>query len=157
MRFDRDEDEEGPPNLTPLIDMVFLLLVFFLASTTFAREEKDMSLELPQAQSGKAREASQRLVINVSREGTITVDGRAVTMEALRQKLAAAAARNKEQEVLIRGDKGVQFGLVAQALDACLAASLKRVGVATQPLSGAPGVPGAALPVLPSGGGGDGR
>ena len=54
-------------------------------------------------------------------------------MEALRQKLRAAASRNREQKVLIRGDTRVQFGLVAQALDACLEASLKSVAIRARP------------------------
>ena len=92
-----------------------------------------MSLDLPKSEAGKKNEKGVPLIINVARDGTLTVDGRPVTTEALKQKLVAAAARSKETEVLIRGDTRVQFGSVAQAFDACLAASLKRVSIAAEP------------------------
>ena len=134
MRLDAGPEEEGAMNLVSLIDVVFLLLIFFLVATTFTRDEVDMNLVLPEARSGSPSESGSLLVINVSQEGVITVDGREVaTMEALRQKLRAASSRNREQEVLIRGDTRVQFGMVAQALDACLEASLKRVAIRAQP------------------------
>src|SRR5688572_25849929 len=133
MRLEREEPEEEVLNLTPLIDMVFLLLVFFLAATTFARAEVEMDLDLPRSQAGKSDRESHLLVVNVLRDGRIRVDGREVTAEALRQRLRAAAARDKEQAVLIRGDTKVQFGVVAMAFDACLAAKLSRVSVAAEP------------------------
>ena len=136
MRLDPGPVDDGPVNLTPLIDMVFLLLVFFLASTTFAKEEVEMDLTLPEATSGEPGEDGHLLVINVKRDGTLTIDGRAVTAEGLRQRLRAAAARDRDQEVLIRGDTLVHFGVVAQAFDACLAASLRKVSIAAKPLSG---------------------
>jgi biopolymer transport protein ExbD len=134
MRLDAGSEEEAVLNLVPLLDVMFLLLIFFLVSTTFTKDEVDMNLVLPEARSGAPAESGNLLVINVAQDGAITVDGRPVaTMEALRQKLRAAASRNRDQEVLIRGDTRVQFGLVAQALDACLGASLKRVAIRARP------------------------
>ncbi len=134
MRLDPDDqDLDQGLNLTPLIDVVFLLLIFFLVATTFAREEVEMDLRLPRSESGGAGEAAPRLVIQVTHDGRVLLDRREVTVAALRQKLQAAAERNKDQEVLIRGDARVQFGLVAEALDACLLAKLSRVSVAAQP------------------------
>lgn len=134
MRLDAGSEEEAVVNLVPLLDVMFLLLIFFLVSTTFAKDEVDMNLVLPEARSGAPAESGNLLVINVAQDGAITVDGRQVaTMEALRQKLRAAASRNRDQQVLIRGDTRVQFGLVAQALDACLEASLKSVAIRARP------------------------
>ena len=134
MRLDAGTPDEGEINLTPLIDMVFLLLVFFLASTTFAKEETEMDLTLPEASTGVSDRDGHLLVINVRRDGTLTVDGRQVTMQGLRQRLKAAARRDRNQEVLIRGDSEVQYGLVHQAVDACRAASLKRLAFAARPI-----------------------
>ncbi len=135
MRLDTEEINEESIDLTPLIDVVFLLLVFFLVSTTFAKDEVEMDLELPEATSGQPAGDSHLLVINVRQDGALSVDGRQVTKEALKQKLRAAAERDKTQEVLIRGDTRVHFGRVAMAFDACLAASLKRISIAAQPMS----------------------
>lgn len=140
MRLDvGDEEEDYYLNLTPFIDVLFFLVVFFLAATSFAREEDvHMSLELPKSEAGKKAEPGRPLVIDVARDGVLRVDGRTVTVEALRQRLTAAAARSKDQEVVIRGDSQVHFGLVAQAFDACLQASLKKVSIAANPVLGAP-------------------
>lgn len=133
MRLESDDDSDGGINLMPLVDVVFLLLIFFLAATTFATEEVELDLRLPEAKSGKAGKANKQLIINVSQDGTLTVSGRAVTMEALRQKLVAAVARNKEQAVLVRGDKAAQFGVGIQVLDTCRLAKIKKVDFAALP------------------------
>lgn len=134
MRLEVDEQIDEGLNLTPLIDVVFLLLVFFLVATTFADSEVEMDLELPKATSGKPSSSGHLLVVSIARDGSLSVDGRLVSMEGLRQKLRAAASKDRTQEVLIRGDTNVQFGIVAQAFDACLAASLRRVSIAAQPV-----------------------
>ncbi len=133
MRLDLGDDDEPVINLVPMIDMLFLLLVFFLVATTFAQQEVQMRLDLPKSVAGKPAERQPPLVISVARDGTLVIEGRPVTADGLKQKLLAAAQRSKDQEILIRGDTQCQFGLVAQAFDACLAAELKRVSIAARP------------------------
>ncbi len=134
MRLDLDdEDRDEAINLTPMIDVVFLLLIFFLAATTFAREEVALDLRLPEAKSGQPGTAGKQLVVNVFADGHLSVEGRSVTMEALRQKLAAAAARDREQQVLVRGDQQAQFGVGLQVLDACRLAKITKVDFAALP------------------------
>ena len=134
MRLDREEPTDDVINLTPLIDVVFLLLVFFLVATTFADDEVEMDLELPEARNAEGQADEHLIVINIAEDGTIKVDGRPVTAAALEQKLLAAAERNKDQEVLIRGDTRVELGRVVNAFDACLAASLRHVSIAANPI-----------------------
>jgi len=134
MRLDLDDkDEDVQINLTPMLDMVFNLLLFFLAATTFAKEEVELDLRLPQAKSGTPPEVKKQFVVNVFADGRLSVDGREVTLEALRQKLQAAAARNQQQSVLVRGDKLAQFGVGIQVLDACRLAKLSKVDFAALP------------------------
>ena len=133
MRLDPGTEDEEGPSLTPLIDVVFLLLIFFLVATTFQNEEVEMDLKLPEAQTGKAQEQNQRIVINVRRDGTLIIDGRPVSQESLEQKLRAAARRDKNQEVLIRGDTSAQFGVVARVLDVCRAAPLTQIAIGAAP------------------------
>lgn len=135
MRHERDDsDEDFGINLTPMVDVVFLLLIFFLAATTFASEEVELDLRLPQAKSGQAGKGDRPLTVNVLADGTLHVDGRAVTFEALRQKLQAAGERNAEQAVLVRGDQQAQFGIGVQVLDACRLARIKKVDFAALPV-----------------------
>lgn len=133
MRLEDDGDQDGGINLMPLIDVVFLLLIFFLAATTFANEEVELDLRLPEAKSGESGKADRQLIINVSQDGSLTMGGRSVTLEALRQKLVAAVRRNKEQAVLVRGDKEAQFGVGLQVLDTCRLAKIKKVDFAALP------------------------
>ncbi|MGC3970443.1 MAG: biopolymer transporter ExbD [Pirellulales bacterium] len=132
--LDDDHDEEFTLNLTPMLDMVFNLLLFFLAATTFAREESRLDLRLPQAKSGQAGKGEKPLVVNVFADGRLAVDGRDVSMQALQQKLQAAGDRNAEQSVLVRGDTAAQFGVGVQVLDACRLAKIKKVDFAALPV-----------------------
>lgn len=135
MRLDADSDDaEFGINLTPMVDVVFLLLIFFLAATTFASEEVALDLRLPPAKSGQAGKSDRPLVVNVLADGRLHVDGREVSLEALRQKLQAAGERNAEQAVLVRGDREAQFGLGIQVLDACRLAKIKKVDFAALPV-----------------------
>lgn len=134
MRLDVDDaDGNDGMNLTPMVDVVFLLLVFFLAATTFANEEVELDLRLPEARSGAPSVVGHQLVVNVLASGRITVEGRDVTLEALRQKLVAAQQRDQKQSVLVRGDEAAQFGLGMQVLDACRLARITKVDFAALP------------------------
>ena len=134
MRLDLDDGDEEPTiNLTPMLDMVFNLLLFFLAATTFAKEEVELDMRLPQAASGQVGGEAKQLVVNVTAEGSLHVDGRAVTLEALRQKLAAAQQRDAKQSVLVRGDRAAQFGVGIQGLEACRLAKITKVDFAALP------------------------
>lgn len=134
MRLDLDDaDEELGINMTPIVDIVFLLLIFFLTVTKFAQDEVQMDLRLPEAESGVEAKNAHPLVVQVYADGRMTFDGREVTLEALRQKLVAAAARDHQQAVLVRGDKQAQFGVGLQVLDACRLARLGKVDFAALP------------------------
>lgn len=134
MRVDLDqEDRDLVIDLTPMIDVVFLLLIFFLAATTFASEEVELDLRLPEAKSGQPATAGGQIVVNVFADGRLSVEGREVTLEALRQKLAAAIARDKQQAVVVRGDRQAQFGVGLQVLDACRLAKVAKVDFAALP------------------------
>ena len=135
MRLDLDErEDDGGINLTPMIDIVFLLLIFFLAATTFAREEVSMDLRLPEAASGTESNATTPLIVQLFADGRMTFDGREVNFEALKQKLMAAGARDRKRSVLVRGDKVAQFGMGLQILDACRLAKLGKVDFAALPV-----------------------
>ncbi|MCA8947996.1 MAG: biopolymer transporter ExbD [Planctomycetes bacterium] len=138
MRLDLESGSESDDaiNMMPLVDVVFLLLIFFLAATTFANEEVELALKLPDARAGESAEPVQRLVVNVFADGRLVVDGREVTLEALRQKLAAAARRNSDQSVLVRGDRAAQFGVGIAVLDACKLAKITKVDFGALPERG---------------------
>lgn len=112
--------------LTPLIDMVFLLLIFFLVATTFHQEEREMQIALPAAKAAGPISANLReLIINVDRDGQIFVGGRSSTPDELRELVTQRVAVNPEQKVAVRGDRGTVYANVVRVLDICKAAGIQ--------------------------------
>jgi len=106
--------------IMPLIDMVFLLLIFFLVATTFHQTEREMQIALPAASSaGPISSALRELIINVDREGTIVVNGATMTPEDLRGLVRRAVDVNPDQKVTVRGDRGTAYANVVTVLDIC--------------------------------------
>ncbi len=96
--------KSGGPNLTSLIDMLFLLIIFFIVSSVFVEEEKDMEVQLPQSAQAEALAAPQPLVINIRRDRTIVLHGNVVTVEALEQELRNAYEQQAGRTVIVRAD-----------------------------------------------------
>jgi biopolymer transport protein ExbD len=112
--------------LMPLIDMVFLLLIFFLVATTFHQEEREMQIALPAAKAAGPISANLReLIINVDRDGQIYVGGRNITPDELRELVTQRVAVNPEQKVAVRGDRGTVYANVVRVLDICKAAGIQ--------------------------------
>lgn len=117
-------------NLAPMIDVVFLLLIFFMVATTFAQQEKEMSLDLPTAESGdEAQNNPEEIVINLLSDGRMRVMGEDVAEEALESMLVRAARSNPETPVTIRGDRDVVLQRVVSVMDACRRAGLTDIGI----------------------------
>jgi biopolymer transport protein ExbD len=101
--------------ITPLVDVVFLLLVFFLVTTTFIRDWRDPGVKPPEARHvGGGTAADAALVVNVSRGGGITVRGQAAEGEALVALMTASRG-----EVVIRADARARHADILRVLDAC--------------------------------------
>jgi biopolymer transport protein ExbD len=129
---DGDGSDELVLNLAPMIDVVFLLLIFFMVATTFVEKEKEMGLDLPQAESGEEAERTpDEVVINLMRDGRILVAGEEVDRSALIESLTRVARRDPETPVTIRGDKEVFHQHVVSVMDACRVAGLSNLGVMT--------------------------
>ncbi len=124
-------DEEPTLNMTPMIDCVFLLLIFFLLGTKFTELERNIGLQVPQvADSGALTAAPERKVINVYSDGNITLDRKPVTLEELAEKLAAARSQYADLGVLVRGDADGRYQRVAEVLNACKMAGIRELGIA---------------------------
>jgi biopolymer transport protein ExbD len=112
-------------DLTPIIDMVFLLLIFFLVATTFQQTEREMKIALPAASSaGPISAALRELVINVDDGGRIYVSGRQIEAQELRVMVSEAIAANPNQKVTVRGDRNTPYSAIVAVLDIC-----KRSGI----------------------------
>ncbi len=122
----RQVDQGLSLELTPLIDMVFLLLIFFLVATTFHQEEREMQIALPVATSaGPISALLQELVINVDEEGHIILGGRRMEPKALRSMIAEAVEVNPQQKVTVRGDRRTAYANIVTVLDICKGAGIQ--------------------------------
>jgi biopolymer transport protein ExbD len=109
-------------NMTPLIDCVFLLMIYFLINSHLAKQEAQYKLPLPVAESGlkEKQEEKPRLTVNVLADGTLLLAGRQVTTEELGSRLAERrSALGKDVEVRIRGDRGVAYRHVEPIMLSC--------------------------------------
>jgi biopolymer transport protein ExbD len=112
--------------LTPIIDMVFLLLIFFLVATTFHQTEREMQIALPaSASAGPISSVLREIIINVDAEGEIIVSGISMTAEDLRTLVTEAVAGNPEQKVTVRGDRATAYANIIRVLDVCKGAGIQ--------------------------------
>lgn len=125
--------EEPEVNLTALIDVVFLLLIFFMVSTTFQRES-ELKIELPEA-SGEVVEAPvEALEIIIDAQGRYFLKGEQVLNEelpTLRRAIEKALGEQKEPPVIIRADARTPHQAVVRAMDAASQLGLFRISLAT--------------------------
>jgi biopolymer transport protein ExbD len=121
-----DTDARVPIELTPMIDMVFLLLIFFLVATTFHQTEREMQIALPFASSSAPISAMlQELVINVDVDGQIIVGGRRIEPDDLHSMVTNAVNVNPEQKVTVRGDRRTAYANIVTVLDICKGAGIQ--------------------------------
>ncbi len=120
--------------MTPMIDMVFLLLIFFLVATTFHQTEREMQIALPFAASAAPISSMlQELIVNVDKDGKIIVGGRTMGSEQLQERVTQAVAANPEQKVTVRGDRSVAYAHIVTVLDICKAAGIQEPYLDTVP------------------------
>ncbi len=114
-------------SLTPLIDVVFLLLIFFLVSTRFSEEEREMDIVLPEAsEAAPLIVQPKNLFINVDEAGRFFLAGKQLSAAELEQALKQAWANNPgRQEVIIRGDKRSHWESIAQVMNLCNKANIR--------------------------------
>ena len=125
--------EEPSLNLTPMIDIVFLLIIFFMVGTKFAEMERTVQLEVPKVGDlGALSSAPEKRVINVYNDGSIVVDRRSITLEQLRAELKSATAQYPELGIVVRGDGAGPFQNVASVLTACRQAGIDDMGISVR-------------------------
>lgn len=124
----------GTLSLTPLIDVVFLLLIFFLVTSEFEEEERRLDIVLPTAVSAAPMTSKPReIVIDVDAEGLIYLSGQVTNLDELEQLMIAAVAQNPtNQTAVIRADRATPFQPVVSVMDVCNRAGVTDYSVTTQ-------------------------
>jgi len=128
----RRHRREPSINLAPLVDIVFLLVIFFMVTSTFITPETGLPVDLPQAVSGEARPAGAP-VVTVAADGTAYWQGKSLADDELLGKLRSVLAKDPVGTVILRADRKTPHGRVVQVLDIIRRAGAKRVAIAAVP------------------------
>ncbi len=111
-------------SMTPLIDVVFLLLIFFLVASRLSQEDRELDIPLPSAANAMPMTVEpQEMIVNIDQEGAIVVNNKTLDNDQFRRLLAQAVVNNPiGQAVLIRADRRVPVQAPVEVMDMCLQA-----------------------------------
>ena len=126
----RKKQKDMGIDMGPLMDIVFILLIFFVVTSSFTRET-GVDVTKPQAQSASQLE-KENLLIAITREGTIHINERQVDLASLQDFLKQSLAKTPDREAVIIADKGSETGVLVQVIDACNLSGVKKVSIAAQ-------------------------
>ena len=130
MRFRQRKSQEIGVDMSPLIDMVFILLIFFMVSSTFV---KDMKLDLNRPGASSASKASSKVIrVYIDKAGETYVDAQPVKIWAIQGKLRDMLRISAERSVLVVTDDGIEVNKLIEVVDQCRMAGAKDVAVATE-------------------------
>lgn len=130
MQFHTKNRKRVVINITSLIDVLFLLLIFFMVSSTFL-EQPGMKLELPKTKEHENVKA-EGYTLFVTESETIYLNEEAVTMENLPQTLASIADAVDDKGLILKADEGVRYGLVVEVMDKIKESGIVKLVVATE-------------------------
>lgn len=130
MQFEGRRRTSNVPNLTPLIDIVFLLLIFFMLTSHFVRDEI-IDIDLPEADSGEPLDEFKQIEVVINENGNYSINEQLLTLEELETRLIDELQNQKEKVVRIRGDENVDLGIAIGAFDAARKAGATGVDIVT--------------------------
>jgi len=117
-------------NMAPLIDMVFILLIFFLVTTSFVKET-GVEVQRPTARTSETKEKTNMLVA-VTEKGLIYIEGKTIDIRSMRSRMLGYLSETPDGSVVIVADRNSQTGTVIQVLDECRLAGVKDISIAAR-------------------------
>jgi len=133
MKFQTREPQNTGMQIAPMIDIVFLLLIFFIVTWQFSREEMDLRIAVPTSEEGAdPQRVLGEIILNVRVDGTVTVWGETKNKAQLKQTLAAIALQHENQPVRVRGDATTPFQRIVEVIDTCQQAGIWNISFATE-------------------------
>lgn len=131
MRYSHTDTENShvEVNLTPLIDLVFILLIFFLVTASF-QQNTVLDIQRPQAQTVRLPNNTPSSIIEIAANGALRLDKQAVTVTQLRGELAQLQQATAPLQVIIVADQQAQTGLLVQVMDQARLAGIRQIALA---------------------------
>ena len=124
------KDEESEINLTPMLDVVFIMLIFFIVTTSFVKES-GIEVNRPNASTAVADERGN-ILIAITENNEIYIDKRLIDLRAVRANVERLKAENPEGSVIIQADKNSKTGLLVETMDQVRLAGVENVSIAAE-------------------------
>lgn len=121
--------------LAPMLDVVFLLLIFFIVTQTFSLTEQDLDVKVPSAEKGEKADsrAINEIILNVRKDGTVTINREVFSLDSLGAKMRRmAVAGGDKTPVLIRGDADCSYQDIVNVIDVCLKERIYNIRFSTK-------------------------
>ena len=133
MKFKTPKPPESAIQLAPMIDIVFLLLIFFLVTWQFSRSEQDSKVKVPTSSQGSEEtRAISEININIRQDGELVINDEVLTEEQILTKLRAIVEVHENQPVRLRGDGEITYQVLMGVIDICQEAGIWNISFATR-------------------------
>jgi biopolymer transport protein ExbD len=129
--IDADGELRAEINVTPLVDVVLVLLVILLVMTPFLKEE--LPVELPIAARAQEQEHAATPTLTIAADGTVSFEAAPLPSDGLADRLTSIYAGRADKTVMLAADRSLAYARVVEVMDACRAAGIERIGVVTAP------------------------
>src|SRR5712691_236906 len=133
MAFDEEDDDSiAQINITPLVDVMLVLLVIFMVTAPMMQQ--GIGVELPRVAAHPLNSEVEQLNVVISRDGGVQLNNAPLRVDELNQKLTALVQSQPDCKVALRADKNVPYGQLAEVMAAIRNAGVKKIGMVTEPL-----------------------
>lgn len=133
MSFDAPPSKAPTLALTSMLDVIFLLLCFFVTVSVFSQWESEIAIQLPSAETAKEPERLPgEIIVNLAKDGSVRVNGATWSLSDLKSRLARVAKFYPGQPVIIRADRETKYETLVKVIDTCRAADVWNFSLATE-------------------------
>ena len=130
VRLGSSEELQSEINITPLVDVVLVLLVIFMVVTPLLKQE--VPIELPLADNSRATQDLTQLTLTIAADGGVLLNSQPMLREALMTQLQAIYAERADKTIFLEADRNLSYGHVVDVMDDCKAAGVVTIGVITK-------------------------
>jgi biopolymer transport protein TolR len=133
MAFDQqDQDSISQINITPLVDVMLVLLIIFMVTAPILQQ--GVNVDLPEVTAAPLAGSEEQLVVVVTRDGKLQLNDSPIKVDELNKKLSAILSIRPDRQVYLRADKNVPYGKVVEVMAAVRTAGVRKLGMVTEPL-----------------------